>query len=223
VGKIMDVLIEKALGQYKSHIVDHTTLSAVILNNGYISVKDKIDHLKKKGIIITLKKSLYIHNSRYTKHIISKEIIANNMLSPSYISLDYALYFHGLIPESVVDITSVTTKRSKSFATKYGVYSFTKLKKELFPIGVVIESCQNGNFLIAAKEKALCDKIYCTKDISITSVSSMIAHLTNDLRIDFDELKDFDMEIILKYYQISRSKKIKFLQLVIKGILDECN
>ena len=145
------------------------------------------------------------------------------MLSPSYISLDYALYFHGLIPESVVDITSVTTKRSKSFATKYGVYSFTKLKKELFHISVVIESCQNGNFLIAAKEKALCDKIYCTKDISITSVSSMIAHLTNDLRIDFDELKDFDMEIILKYYQISRSKKIKFLQLVIKGILDECN
>ncbi|TDT67946.1 hypothetical protein EDC55_1223 [Allofrancisella inopinata] len=212
----MDVLIEKALGQYKSHIIDHATLSTIILNNKYTSVKDKIEYLKQKGIISTLKKGLYVHNSLYAKNIISKEIVANNMLSPSYVSLDYALYFYGIIPESVCDITSVTTKRSKSFNTGYGVFSFTKLKKELFSIGIVIEACQNGNFMIATKEKALCDKIYCTKDIQVASVSSMIDFLENDLRIDLDELKNFDINIVSKYYEISKSKKINSLQKVIK-------
>ena len=135
----MNVVIEKSLMKSKSHIIDHATLSTILVNNGYKSIKDKIDNLKQKGIIRSLKKGLYIHNSQYTKNIISKEIIANNMLSPSYISFDYALYFYGLIPESVMDITSATTKRSKSFNTDYGVFSFKHIKKELFSIGLKIE------------------------------------------------------------------------------------
>jgi predicted transcriptional regulator of viral defense system len=214
----MNAIIEKSLAQSKSHIIDHATLSTILKNNGYKAIKDKIDNLKQKGIIKTLKKGLYIHNSQYTKNIIKKEIIANNMLSPSYISFDYALYFYDLIPESVVDIASATTKRSKSFNTDYGVFSFKHIKKELFCIGLTIESGQNGNFMIATKEKALCDKIYFTKDIKITTKKAMIDFLVNDLRIDFDELDDFDEDIILKYYNISKSKKINFLLKVIKEL-----
>ena len=214
----MSVLIEKELSKSKSHIIDHATISTILLKYGYVSVKDKIDNLKQKKILETLKKGLYVHTSQYTKNIISKEIVANSMLSPSYISFDYALYFYGLIPERVVDIVSATTKKSKVFHTSYGVFGFKQIKKELFGIGLKIESGQNGNFLIATKEKALCDKIYFTKDIKITSVKGMMVFLLDDLRIDFDELEEFDMDILIKYQEISRSKKITFLINIIKEL-----
>jgi len=207
----MDIAIEKSLQQYKTHIIDHATLSSIISNNGYTGINDKINKLKRKGYIETLKRGLYLHISPFVKNPISKEIIANTMLSPSYISFDYALSYHGLIPESVFDITSATTKRSKSFKTDTATFSFKHVKKELFSIGLSIESTKNGNFLMATKAKALCDKVYYTKDIQITSKKSMISFLVDDLRIDVDELEDCDMSIFIEYLEISKSKKIKFL------------
>jgi len=214
----MDIAIEKSLQQCKTHIIDHATLSSIIFSNGYIGINDKINKLKRKGYIETLKRGLYLHVSPFIQSSVSKEIIANTMLSPSYISFDYALYYHGLIPESVFDVTSATTKRSKSFKPHNGTYSFKQVKKELFQIGLTIESTKNGNFIIASKEKALCDKVYYTKDIQITSKKSMISFLVDDLRIDVDELDDCDMNIFTKYFEISKSKKIKFLIEVLKDI-----
>jgi hypothetical protein len=207
----MDIAIEKSLQQYKTHIIDHATLSSIILNNGYTGINDKINKLKRKGYIETLKRVLYLHISPFVQNPISKEIIANTMLIPSYVSFDYALYYYCLIPESVFDVISATTKRSKSFKTDNGTFSFIHVKKELFSIGLTIESTKNGNFLIATKAKALCDKVYYTKDIQITSKKSMISFLVDDLRIDVDELEDSDMNIFTKYFEISKSKKIKFL------------
>ncbi|MEA3370006.1 MAG: hypothetical protein U9Q40_01555 [Campylobacterota bacterium] len=207
----MDIAIEKSLQYYKTHIIDHATISSILINNGYSRINDKINHLKKKGSLQALKRGLYLHKSPFVQNPISKEIIANTMLSPSYISFDYALYYYGLIPESVFDVTSATTKRSKSFKTNSGIFSFIHVKKELFSLGLAIESTKNGNFLIATKEKALCDKVYYTKDIQITSKKSMISFLVDDLRVDIEELEDCDMSLFIKYYDISKSKKIRFL------------
>jgi predicted transcriptional regulator of viral defense system len=215
----MNIAIEKNLQQYKTHIIDHATLATILINNGYNGINDKINKLKRDGLIETLKRGLYLHKSPFSKTYIAREIIANTLLSPSYISFDYALYFHGLIPESVYDVTSATTKRSKNFKTASGRYSFRQVKKELYSIGIKIESSKNGNFIIASKEKALCDKIYYTKDIQITSKKAMIEFLKDDLRIDLDELQDCDIEIFTKYYEISKSKKIKFLIQVLEGIV----
>lgn len=110
----MDLLIEKKLSKYKTHIIDYATLKSILVNIGYTNINDKINNLKQKGIIKSVKKELYIHTSLINKNIVSKELISNNLLgTPSYISLDYALYFYGLIPESVREITAITTKRSK--------------------------------------------------------------------------------------------------------------
>jgi len=214
----MNIAIEKNLQQYNTHIIDHATLATILLNNGYNGINDKINKLKKDGFLQTLKRGLYLHKSPFTNNITSKEIIANTLLSPSYISFDYALYFYGLIPESVYDVTSATTKRSKKFTTHIGTFSFKQVKKELYPIGLKIEFLKSGNFIIASKEKALCDKIYYTKDIKINSKKAMIEFLEDDLRVDFDELTDCDIDIFKKYYEISRSKKVKFLLQVIEDI-----
>ena len=214
----MDIDIEKELSKIKSHIIDHATLSAILTNLGYVSIKDKIDNLKKKEMIETLKKGLYVHKSRYTNNIVSKEMIANAMLAPSYVSSDYALYYYGIIPESVHDVLSVTFKRSKSFITTYGTFAYKKIKQELYPIGIRIESTNRGNFLIASKEKALCDKIYFTNGIAISSKKLMFLFLEEDLRVDFEELDEFDINIVIKYYNITKSKKIKLLKECIEDL-----
>jgi len=215
----MDLLIEKELLKYKSHIIDHATLSNILLTLGYIGIKDKVKLLKKKGLIQTLKKGLYVHTSPITNNIFSKEIIANNLLGPSYISLDYALSYHALIPESVYEITSMTTKRTKSFSTEYGLFSFRNIKKDLYSIGLEIQDSPNGNFIIATKEKALCDKVYFTKDIKINSKKDMYDFLENDLRLDFEELEDFEVAIVEKYYELSKSKKINTLLKMLKELV----
>lgn len=48
------------------------------------------------------------------KHLLTTEIIANTLLRPSYVSLDYALFCYNAIPERIYEITSITTKHSKN-------------------------------------------------------------------------------------------------------------
>ena len=213
----MDLLIEKKLSKYKTHIIDYAALKSILVNMGYENINDKINNLKQKGIIKSLKKGFYIHTSLINKNIVSKEFISNNLLeSPSYISLDYALFFYGLIPEAVHEITAVTTKRSKKFKTDIGIFSYRHIKKELFSIGIKTENTKRGNYLIAGKEKAICDKIYFTKGVELTSKSSLIEFIENDLRIDTDEFANFNIKFFSEYYQISKSKKIKILMNLIK-------
>ncbi len=214
----MDAIIEEELSKFKTHIIDNASLKNIFSKEGYANINDKIYRLKKEGILIPLKKGLYIHNSPLNKTIISKEIISNVLLGPSYISLDYALYYHGLIPESVHEVTGVTTKRSKTYSTNYGLFSYKHTQKELFPIGLVLEEAKAGNFIIASKEKALCDKIYFTNNVTISSQKMMFEFIEEDLRIDTEELESFDIEIVLEYYNITRSKKIKLFLNFIKEL-----
>ncbi len=210
--------IERVLDKYPSRIIEHATLSSILENLDYKRINDKIVQLKNKGILTPLKSGLYVYNPLYNNTLLSKEIIANMFLGPSYVSLDFALWFYELIPESVHEITSITTKRSKSFKTPYGVFSYTQIKKELFNIGLEIKTSKSGNFIIASKEKALCDKVYFTKDIDLRSRKVMMEFLEDDLRIDMDEFENCDIKIFEEYAKISKSKKIEVLTKVIKGL-----
>lgn len=210
--------LERVLDTYPSRIIEHATLSSILENLAYKRINDKIVKLKNKDILTPLKSGLYVYNPLYNNTLLSKEIIANILLGPSYVSLDFALWFHGLIPESVHEITSITTKRSKSFETHYGVFSYVQIKKELFNIGLEIKTSKSGNFIIASKEKALCDKVYFTKDIDLRSQKAMREFLEDDLRIDMDELENCDIKIFEEYTKVSKSKKIEVLTKVIKGL-----
>ncbi|MEA2042815.1 MAG: hypothetical protein U9N85_09720 [Bacteroidota bacterium] len=215
----MDLFIENKLSEYKTHIIDYATIKSILKNMNYENINNKIVNLRKKKILKSIKKGLYVHNSQITKNIISKEIISNILLdNPSYISLDYALHYYGLIPEIVHEITAITTKRSKVFKTDIGVFSYKQIKNELFRLGITIEKAKYGNFLIASKEKAICDKVYLTSGIKLTSKTSMIDFLENDLRIDIDDLEGLNLNIFFEYYKISKSKKINILLNLIKEL-----
>ena len=214
----MTVKIEKELSKVKTHIIDYASIKSILINMGYVNVNDKINHLKQKGILKSIKKGLYYHSSIISNNILSKEVLANTILGPSYISLEYALAYHGLIPESVYQLTSVSTKRSKEYRTEAGVFSYKQIRKDLFSLGLKIEQAKDARFMMATKEKAICDMIYLTRDISLLSQKALIVFLEDDLRIDIDDLKDIDIEVVRAYYQVCKSKQIAILLKLIESI-----
>ncbi len=214
----MNTSVEKSLQRYP--VVDYATVKTILAQSGYKYINDKIKYMKKQGLLIPLKRGLYIYRSPYVETYVSKEIIANNLLGPSYISFEYALSYYGLIPERVEEVTSATTKRAKSFSTPYGVFSYRHIDPALFALGVRIESSRRGNFMIATKEKALCDQIMITRGVKIASKRAMRILLEKDLRIDMDELPGFDLEIVKRYADISKSKRAEFLHRVLEDMVE---
>ncbi len=122
-----------------------------IFNLSSNSAKALINRYIKKGHFIALKRGLYC-----SKDIIpSKFSIANNLYGPSYISLNTALSYYGIIPEIVYEVTSITTKTTRDFTVQNISYKYRSIKKKAFT-GYLKEK----NYLIAYPEKALADYFY---------------------------------------------------------------
>ena len=86
-------------------------------------------------------------------------LLASYFNDSSYISLESALSFYGMIPEYPYSITSVTTKKTKKFTTNYGIFSYRKIKPDLF-FGFKLITGDNYLYRLATPEKALFDFIY---------------------------------------------------------------
>lgn len=91
--------------------------------------------------------------------------IANKIYSPSYISLESALSHYGFIPETTLQITSVSTRKTNLFDTQYGVFSYQSIKNNLYFGYEVIEN-NDRPFTLATPEKAILDYLYLHSEIS---------------------------------------------------------
>lgn len=175
----------------------------------YKDPNNKIKQLVDKGEVIRLKRGLYVAGDLYRNDELSLGLLANLLYGPSYVSMDYALSFYGLIPERVYEITSMTTKLHKEYETPFGRYTYIKSSKSLYPIGITfVQNSDTSAFMIATKEKALCDKLVYTKNLQITSLKGLRAYLEEDLRLDMDLLQEFDLEILLACAECSRKVSI---------------
>ncbi len=86
--------------------------------------------------------------------------VANRIYQPSYISLHTALSFYGVIPEAVVQITSVSTLKTAEFRNAFGEYSYKNIKSSLM-FGYEPRQMEDGKrLLFATPEKALLDLLY---------------------------------------------------------------
>ena len=102
----------------------------------YDRPRDKIRALLKKKSIIRVKKGLYVFGETLSRHPFSREVLANLIYGPSYISLDYALHYHGLIPERVETITSCTPGRGRQFSTPIGRFSYRQVPAVAYALGI---------------------------------------------------------------------------------------
>ena len=175
---------------------------------------EKASELERKELIIRIKRDLYVVSKKVHDQEISSELVANHLYGPSYISLDSALSYYGLIPERVYSTYSVCAKLHKLFQTPLGRFEYIKMPERYFPIGIHQEIINNSYaFLIAAPEKALCDKISASKNLKIQSTKAMHVYLEEDLRFDMPALTSFDVNIIRRCIEFGR-KKVELTQLL---------
>lgn len=125
-------------------------------------VRLQVSRWVKDGKIIRIYKGLYVLAEPYRKSGLEKFCIANVLRTPSYISLQSALAYYGIIPEYVPQITSVTTGRPQMIQSPLGWFDFRHINKKLFHGYKKVKLAQEQNAFIAQPEKALLDLIYLT-------------------------------------------------------------
>jgi len=93
---------------------------------------------------------------------LSEEIlfkIANRIYLPSYVSLESALSYYHLIPESIYGITSISTRKTSHFKTSIGEFIFRSIKPPLF-FGYYLMNYKEQYLKMAEIEKAFLDYFY---------------------------------------------------------------
>lgn len=166
----------------------------------------KLGLLERDGDIIRLKRGLYVCPEKVTGKILSPELIANRLLTPSYVSMSTALRYYGLIPEAVYLTQSMTTKEPRKYDTPVGRFVYTRMKKEAFNIGIRNVEEDGYSFLIASPEKALCDLIADTPSLLLRYRKEALAYLEEDIRFDMEAFFKLN-PVIFGQYIAARGKK----------------
>ena len=168
---------------------------------------NKVSALEKRGDLIRLKQGLYVNHPDMSQKPLSLFLIGNNLYGPSYISLQSALRYYGLIPEHVFTICSMTTKPSKIFQNTLATFEYVHTDQQVFPIGVRVVTFADGtSVLMASPEKALCDLIADTSHLNLRYRKEILVWLEEDLRFDMDELFHFDTGILREYAKVGKKK-----------------
>jgi hypothetical protein len=203
-------MIERIRENIPQEEFDYQTLLVAL--GDYSRPRDKISDLLDKGIIIRVKKGLYVFGDGGRRTPYSAEVLANLIYGPSYISLDYALQHYGLIPERVEAVTSVTTGRSRRFLTPVGLFIYRMIPLRAFQIGMDrIEIGDGRGFLIATPEKALADKIYEDRGTGFQTQNDLIEYLDKNVRMDLSMVGKMNPDTLEAIADRYRSRKIRIL------------
>ena len=195
---------------------------APFIDSSSFSLYSHPEHLRrqvrdwtKKGYLLPLKKGLYIFGQEYRKLQPSILFVANFLVVPSYVSLEYALGEYNLIPEKVTVVTSVTTKKTNIFENCLGRFEYRSVKKNLF-FGFKTQEFQNRKVFIACPEKALLDYFYlnphCKGKVSyfesmrLQNLEILDVDLLNSYKDKYNERVKKILERLFEYREVLKKK-----------------
>lgn len=165
-------------------------------------------HWTKKGLLVRLRQGFYTFPEYKSKPDFNL-YFANRIYRPSYVSLHTALAFYGMIPEAVVQITSVTSLKTANFNNPFGEFSYKSVRNELM-FGYDLKPIADGRTLQLAKpEKALLDLLYLYFFYNTTED-------LEELRLDEDFMQvEFNWELMqtytLQFKNKALEKRVKLL------------
>ena len=179
---------------------------------GYTDVKGKIRREVQGGRLVQVARGLYETDTRT-----DGKYLAGAIYGPSYLSFDYALSVHALIPEAVYGTyTSATFRKGKTkrYENAFGTFLYRDVPAAVYPLGVEIKVERGYSYQIASPEIALCDKLYSLSPVY--SVRALKELLFDDLRIDeaaFFALQKDDISQIAPLYRATNLKLLaKFME-----------
>ncbi|MFS6826626.1 type IV toxin-antitoxin system AbiEi family antitoxin domain-containing protein [Cyanobium sp. ATX-6F1] len=157
--------------------------------SGYRQPNDKVSEWLREGALQPLRRGLYLAGAPLRTSPACLPLIANHLYGPSCVSLDFALAWHGLIPEGVAEVTSVTPKPSRRLSNALGRFTYHHLPLPYYTVGQELGQAADGlSFLIASPAKALCDRLVLSRQLAPLSRGAMRQWLLEDLRLDPDQL-----------------------------------
>jgi len=201
----MSMKVRKRIGREE---FDYAALMSALAD--YAKPNDKVTQLLRAEVIIRVKKGLYVFGEDYRRRPYSRELLANLVYGPSFVSLDYALAVHGLIPERLAQVTSVTTGRARSFKTPVGTFVYRPTPREAFHLGMLRVEQEDIAFLIADPERALADKIREDRTARVRSLAEARRYLLEDLRIDESRVTTLHPGSLHEYGVRLRSRKVQW-------------
>ncbi|MCL5069763.1 MAG: hypothetical protein M1308_02535 [Actinobacteria bacterium] len=163
--------------------------------------RSRLNEWQYKGYIKKIIKNFYIFSDLKLDDGTLFEI-ANKIYSPSYISSEMALSYYNLIPETVYLITSVSTRKTCSFNTDIGSFSYRNIKETGF-FGYNLVKNKDKYFKIANPEKAIIDFLYYRKNLDSESAIEQLRINTEELKLTLNEKK------FKEYLNIINNRKLK--------------
>lgn len=159
------------------------------------------------GEVLRLRPGLFVLGAPYRKSEPHPFVVASALHAPSHVSLESALAHHGLIPEAIYQVSSVTFGRSREFITPLGVFSFRRVPARAPRAGVeAVEVARNGWAFVASPLRAIADVVYLRKDI--TWKRDGIGFLTDSLRIETDDLMSLGFDDMDEILDSLRSRRV---------------
>jgi predicted transcriptional regulator of viral defense system len=194
--------------------IEKQALDALLFD--YKDPKGYISKLIKQKELIRLKGGFYLIQELVQKSGIPFEQISNLLYGPSYLSLESALSFYGIIPEAVHTYSSMTLGKAKEFQTEVGTFRYYHLNEERYTIGIAHKENKFGGFFIATPEKALADQVFqlCQK----MTQEELFVDLTESKRIELSSLRAFDKVLMQKIADVYRSKAVENLAKIILNL-----
>jgi predicted transcriptional regulator of viral defense system len=209
----MDMI--RTIQEYAPLPIPHHVMMGLL--NDYVNPNNKIHQLVKSDILERVTKGLYIAGPALQAERPDPFLLANQIIGPSYVSMESALSYHGLIPERVYTITSMTTKAARQYMTPVGTFTYTRLPLPYYSFGIrSAKLSKQQTVMMASPEKALLDKIITTTGVEFRSRASVLSYLESDLRVDIDNLKQFDKEAMQSW--LSHAPKKRTLMMLIETL-----
>lgn len=180
----------------------------------YKKPREAILRMVKNEELIRLKNGFYLINEKITQgssRVIPFEQVANLLYGPSYVSMEWALSFYGMIPERVHTVTSMTLGRNKEYHTSVGDFSYFTLSSESYSIGITQKKSPDfiGGFLIASPEKALADMVF--KTCKNLDKDQLKDELLESKRINQECFHGLNKDLLNNIAKSYRSKHVYYL------------
>jgi predicted transcriptional regulator of viral defense system len=142
----------------KAPVFDTGFLLAGRQNPAYI--QRQLAEWVRAGKLWQLRRGLYAPAPPYQKVAPHPFLVANRLVPGSYVSLQSALAYYGLIPEYVPAVTSVNTRRPGRWMTPIAPFIYHRIAPALFFGYERLNVGEDQAAFVASPEKALLDLTY---------------------------------------------------------------
>jgi predicted transcriptional regulator of viral defense system len=164
------------------------------------------------GKLTHLRRGMYALPAPFSRTPVNPAELANHLYRPSYLSREWALSYHGLIPEMTVTYTSVTTRVPRRFENDHGIFDYRHLKRDAF-VGYGVVEILGRKVLLADPEKALLDFWH-------LSAGSWTTDRLGEMRLQNPDLLDMD-KLVRCAGEFGSPRLLKAATLVMEQLNDE--